>query len=175
MEGVGTNFISKLPSGIDISPDGVYALIIDENKIYKLILSTSKITTIAGQTDAGNGDGIGTNSEFYHANSINISPDGTYALITDSLSNIIHKLDISTTEVTTIAGQKIPSTIQHSDGIGTNSIFNYPCGINISPNSKFALITDTSNYQIRYINLAEIRALQSSFLSNPNVTSEKKR
>ena len=151
--GFGTNAQFNLPCGIDISPDGEYALIADSsnNQVRSLLISTALVSVFAGSPigTSDHGDGVGNLATFNNPVGISISPDGKYALVADANNNLIRKIITSTKEVSTFAGSY--SSSGYGNGIGTFATFNYPLGVTISPFGKSALISDNSNYQIRKI------------------------
>jgi hypothetical protein len=150
--GIGTNSKFYFPSGVSISPDNSYALVADtaNNLIRHIDLSSVFVSTFAGVVSPGYADGVGTNSAFDTPNGVAISPDGLYALVSDAC--VIRHIDLSTVTVTTLAGSQAGLI----DGIGTNSNFYYPKGIAISADGSFALVADTFNYAIRYIDLSTV-------------------
>jgi DNA-binding beta-propeller fold protein YncE len=136
--GIGTNALFARPVAVSISPDGEYLLVVDyENpSIRKIILSTASVTT------------IGMNSLLNSPRGVSISPDGVYALVTDYGNHVIRKIIFTTLDVITFAG--LEGFLGSTDGIGTNSQFNNPYGIAISPDGMYALVTELGN-QIRQI------------------------
>jgi DNA-binding beta-propeller fold protein YncE len=103
----------------------------------------------------------GTAESFGFPTGISISPDGSFALVAATYEYLIHRIEISTREMTTLAGN--PSYFDMNnyganygfvDGVGTNAVFCYPFGVNISPTGLFALVADTGNHAIRYIDLS---------------------
>jgi hypothetical protein len=101
--GVGTNSRFIYPRDIAISPDGVYALIVDrdDHQIRKMVISTANLTTVSGMARTiGSGNGIGTNSRLNSPVGVSISPDGIFALVTDRDNRILRKIILSTTKLT---------------------------------------------------------------------------
>jgi DNA-binding beta-propeller fold protein YncE len=95
--GIGTVSKFKFPYGLDISPDGVYALLCDrDNQLIRMIvMSTASVTTLAGVLEtSGSTDGSGSDSKFGSPFELAISPDGSYALVADTLNHLIRKIDI---------------------------------------------------------------------------------
>ena len=150
--GVGTNSRFNLPHGVSISPDGVYALVIDSNnhQIRHIIISTAHVTTLAGLAgSSGSTNGIGTNARFRNPGRVMISPDGVYALAADSIHHLIRQIVISTASVRTLAG--VTGSAGSANGIGTNSRFNGPTGVSISPCGRYALVANGINHMIRQV------------------------
>ena len=140
------------PSGVSISPDGLYALVTNANNhlISHIVISTASVTTLAGvASSSGSTDGIGTMARFNSPIGISISPDGVYALVSDMNNQLIRHIIISTASVTTLAG--FAGSVGSANGIGTNARFNNAHGISFSPDGVFALVAGHNDQQIRQI------------------------
>jgi hypothetical protein len=92
-------------------------------------------------------DGVGTNAAL-QPTSLALSPDGTYALISES-SQDIRKLIISTGSISSFAG--VPGYSGNTDGIGTEAKFQDPNEVAISSDGTYAMVVDTGNSVIRKI------------------------
>jgi hypothetical protein len=152
--GIGTSAQFYRPSGISQSSDGSFALVADtfNNQIRKIVMSTSAVSLLAGKRSSGYSNGIGTYAEFYSPSAVYLSSDDTYALVTDRENNQIRKIVMSTSAVSLFAGATTPNFHRRtSNGIGTNAQFSGPWGISLSSDDSFALVADSSNYQIRKI------------------------
>jgi sugar lactone lactonase YvrE len=106
------------------------------------------ITTLAGPRYGL--DGTGQAASFSQPNGIALSPDARFALVADSYSHTLRRIDMSTRLVTTIAG--LAGARGSADGVGAVARFNAPYAIRISPDSSFALVIDAKG--LRRINLA---------------------
>ena len=84
-DGIGSSVKFNRPSGIDIHPDGGYALVTDSGnkKVRKIVLSTGVVTTVAGSGSSGSTNGVGATAKFKKPFAIEFSPDGKFALIAD--------------------------------------------------------------------------------------------
>jgi DNA-binding beta-propeller fold protein YncE len=151
-DGVGTLAKFSAPRGVTFSPDGSYILIADQGnyRIRRLDMTTSAVTTLVGSTQ-GFADGTGTNAKFNGFLQLAFDPSGSYALICDWVNNRIRRLEIATSQVTTLAGS---GESGFQDGVGASSIFNWPTGVSIDPTGTYALITDYENQRIRRIVIA---------------------
>jgi DNA-binding beta-propeller fold protein YncE len=154
-DGVGTLAKFSSPRGIAISPDGTFALIADRfnYRIRRLDMLTKNVTTVAGSTQNFT-DGVGTNANFKGMLHVDIDPTGSYALICDNNDSRIRRLDIASSQVTTLAGSGKGVS---QDGVGTNAIFQTPIGVSIDPTGTYALVTDfapTGGNRIRRIAIA---------------------
>ena len=163
--GFGTNAKFYYPDGVDISPDGNYALIADtsNDQIRKLILSTNEVSTLTGRRMYGSTNGIGSNALFYVPVGVSISPLGDYALITDLGNHQIRKLILSTVEVSLLAGGVSSGS---TNGVGTNVFFNWPTGLSISPDGSYALVADSDNNQISEIAIPIPDSTVSTFVGS---------
>jgi hypothetical protein len=105
VDGVGTDADFVYLVGIDISSDGLFAVVVCDSSIRRIVISTVLVTTLAGRATAGSTDGVGTNVEFSCPMDGAISNvDGSFVLITDMDNYLIRKVVVSTKVVTRVAG-----------------------------------------------------------------------
>ncbi len=105
------------------------------NRIRKIDLTTpNAVTTVAGTTSAGFDDGVGTAAKL--GDPSGIWSDGSFLYVVDEDFDRIRKIDISTAEVTTLAG-----------GVW----FNFPQAISGDSNNLY--VSDTDNHVIKKISL----------------------
>jgi DNA-binding beta-propeller fold protein YncE len=138
--------------GIDISPDGSFALVADSfnHKLRHITIASGRTYSLVGSGKVGNYDGAGIKATLSRPSDISISPDGNFALFTDLFNHRVRRVDLASSQVSTICG-----SIQGSaDGIGSIALFNRPFGVAMAPTGEFALISDQKNNKVRYINLA---------------------
>jgi DNA-binding beta-propeller fold protein YncE len=150
--GVGTIAKFNNPFGVSISSDGLFALVTDlgNQLIRHIVISTANVTTLAGVAGStGANDGMGTIATFHAPCGITISPDCSFALVSDANKHLIRYITLSTAVVTTLAG--VAANFGSTNGVGTNAMFNSPIGISISPDNLFTLVADSSNNLIRHI------------------------
>ena len=107
------------------------------------MIDNGTVTTIAGQSDNGSADGIGTAASFW--NPYQITTDGTNLYVADRDNHRIRKVVISSGVVTTLAGSSSGST----DATGTSASFNAPIGITTDGNDLY--VVDQNNHRIRKI------------------------
>jgi len=136
------------PEGI--ATDGTYLYIADSgnNAIRKLAIATGAVSTLAGNPtlQPGSSDGTGTNALFN--NPLGICFDGTNTLyVADSGNSTIRRITISTTAVTTIAGQA--SAQGSTDATGTAATFTWPEGIVFDGANGCLYVVDTGNCTLR--------------------------
>ncbi len=115
-------------------------------KIRKIVISTSQVTTFAGDSTGGSDiDGIGIAARFDAP--YGIATDGTNLYVSDIGGNhSIRKIVINTGVVTTLAGGLTSGT---TDGIGTTAKFNEPR--HLTTDGKYLYIADRINNSIRRI------------------------
>jgi DNA-binding beta-propeller fold protein YncE len=169
--GMGTTSKFNCPYGVSISPDGLFALVGEWSNflIRHIILSTASVSTLAGVAgSAGATNGMGTNSQFSYPVGVSISPDGLFALVADRSNHLIRQIILSTASVSTLTG--VAGSAGATNGIGTNSKFNRPYGVSISPDGLFALVADRSNNLIRQIILSTTSPSSLPSVS-PTITS----
>src|SRR5262249_20325519 len=122
--------------------------------IRKIDVNNGMVSTLAGAYNAysysDNSNGL--LAEFNQPMGIAISPDDSFLYITDSENQLIRKVNISTTEVTTVAG--IAGSSGANDGAANSATFRSPKGICISSNGQILYIADAGNHKIRKLDLA---------------------
>ena len=128
---------------------------------HRQLTSSLAVTTLAGNGATGANDGIGTSATFNMPHNLCFSTDESFVLIAEFNNNRIRKYDMSTSEVTTVAG----SSQGYENNIGTLAKFYRPVDVKIHKASGiFALITDWSNNRIRQLTLAT--GAVSTFVGN---------
>jgi hypothetical protein len=85
---------------------------------------------------------------------VSLSPNGLFALVTDLSSHLIRLIDISTSDVTTLAGTRLIATA--IDGMGTNAKFSSPYRVSIASNGTFAWVSDYGNHIVRRLSLEQL-------------------
>jgi DNA-binding beta-propeller fold protein YncE len=152
IDGVGSNALFYQPSGVEIEPSGVYALVADRANlcVRRIELSTATVTTLVGDySTSGSLNGIGTNAQFSKFYGVTISSTALFALVADTANHLIRHVVLSTFLVTTLAGRPLSSG--SLNGLETNAQFSSPFGVTISPDNDYALVADHDNQLIRRI------------------------
>lgn len=138
------------PSGVAISPNLKFALIVDKtnHNLKKMIRSTNELSLIAGSSSntPGSANGFGAKSSFNTPTDVAISLDNSYALVADYGNHQIRKLDLLTTYVSVFAGGSGPGNV---NAIGALASFNHPSAVTFDPKGIYVLIADSGNNQIR--------------------------
>jgi hypothetical protein len=130
--------------------DGVNLYVADNgnNRIRKIVIATGVVTTLAGSGASAWADGYGTAAAF--RGPAGIWGDGTSLYVSDSFNNVIRKINLATTEVTTPAGA--PGVFGSFDGTGSAARFYNPAEIWGDRSTLF--VADTSNHSIRKVVIA---------------------
>jgi DNA-binding beta-propeller fold protein YncE len=109
----------------------------------------------------GGFNGVGAQAQFNLPGAIDISSDGTFAVVADTELHVIRILNMSTGETRLIAGSgtegyegwdkrspDYPYTVQNEgfSGIyGSSAKFKRPSGVALTPDDNFAVVADTGD------------------------------
>ena len=139
------------PTGVAVSPDGVWVYVADSNnhRIRKVQASDGEVSTLAGsgRTGLGNGgfvDGGAGSAQFKNPSGVAVSPDGLWVYVADTNNHRIRKVRASDGEVSTLAGDG-------TFGLGDvdSAKFNSPHGVAVSPDGLWIYVADIVNQLIR--------------------------
>lgn len=143
---VGASAAIRSPYGI--TTDGTSLYVADgSNRIRKIDIATSAVTTLAGSGAYSSTDGTGTAASFYKPHGIAISPDKSTLYVTDSGTNVIRKIVIATSAVTTLMGPGFTYTTT------IPGLFKNPNGLGVSADGTKLFVADTSGNRILQVNL----------------------
>ncbi len=143
-DGNGTSATFFAPEAITTDGKNLYVADSANDLIRKIVISTGEVTTLAGTGAAGFLDATGTNAQFNDPTGL--TTDGTNVFVSDTGNHLIRKINISTAEVTTLAGTGSSGS---SDGTGTAASFSEPAGITSDGTNLY--LADRSNHRIRKI------------------------
>jgi sugar lactone lactonase YvrE len=143
-DATGTSARFYRPRGITTDGTNLYVADMYNHRIRKIVIDSGTVTTIAGQSDNGSADGIGTAASFW--NPYQITTDGTNLYVVDGWNNTIRKIVISTGVVTTLAGT---GSAGSANGTGTSASFRAPRAITTDGNNLY--VADGTNHRIRKI------------------------
>ena len=131
-----------------ITTDGTHLYVAGgKPRIHKINLQTMTATRFAGSdTTAGTADGQGSNARFQDLR--RMTSDGTNIYV--AARHAIRKINVSTAQVTTIAGSI--NTSGSADGIGTSASFKSPYDLHIE--GSYLYVSDRSNNKVRRIDLS---------------------
>ena len=150
IEGVKDTAKFDIPVDLVISPDGNYLYVTDtgNNRIRKVRISDGQTWFIAGSGQAGFADGVGVNAKFNHPHGIDIDTSGEYLFVADRDNHRIRRVEISTGQVVTIAGD---GRNGYLDGLTNRAVFSYPVYVKYYANQVF--VTESGSHRIRVIEL----------------------
>jgi sugar lactone lactonase YvrE len=150
------------PRNLILTPDGKHLWFTDTGNfaIRQVELATGTVVTVFGKLGvAGNADGIGTDAQFGKSGFGNPwgggmvldqnNPDRPMMYVADSANQIIRAVDLTSKQVTTIAGT--PGLAGALDGAGRAATFNKPAGLMLQGTKLF--ITEANNIDIRALDL----------------------
>jgi len=156
VEGTGDAATFHSPSGITYYDGNLYVTDTFNNKIRKIVVSTTEVTTIAGQSGVVSSaafiDGTGVNARFNQPQGI--TNDGTYLYVADTVNHSIRRIVITTGVTDTIAGTGAAGLV---DGNGTVAQFSSPIGI--TTDGTYLYVADSVNHNIRKITPGTTAAL----------------
>lgn len=155
------------PAGIAIDASGnLYVADTYNNRIRK-ISTTGFVTTIAGNSQPGRFDAVGTNANFNKPYNLTVDKSGNI-YVADTQNEDIRKIDVNNS-VTTIAGN---DTAGNRDGYiyvrGTTlpvAEFNEPIGLALAAGGNL-MICDVSNNEIRQLTPASAGNYTSTYGGN---------
>ena len=133
----------------DLWSDGTYLYVADKNnnRIRQIEISTGDVTTLAGDGAFGFLDANGTSARF-------ASPEGLFGVgntlyVGDSEGNRIRKIDLTTDDVTTLAGSGVAGTL---DGVGTSAELDDPSGL--WSDGTYVYSPDEDSHRIRKVEIS---------------------
>jgi sugar lactone lactonase YvrE len=142
----GTSATIRSPYGI--TTDGTSLYVSDgSNRLRKIDIATSAVTTLAGSGAFSSTDGTGALASFYRPHGITISPDKSTLYVADSGTNVIRKVVISSGVVSTFMGPGFTFTTTFPGQ------FHNPNGLSISADGSKLFVVDTSKNRILQIDL----------------------
>ncbi len=149
-DGKGDAAHFNLPTQIAADPNGSRLFVTDSNNsLIRLIqVPDMMVKTIAGQAQVeGKDNGPGAKSSFNRPRGI--ATDGKFVYISDTGNNLIRKIDLSNTTVSTLAGTGEEGD---KDGGPTEAQFNNPGAMATDGTSVYVL--DADNHAVRKIDVA---------------------
>ena len=138
--------------------DGVGTLFVADasnHTIRRIEVSTGQVTTLAGMAGAsGSADGIGAAARFYYPSGLAYNGAGTL-FVADASNHTIRRIEVSTGQVTTLAGMAGASG--STDGTGAAARFYGPGGLAYDGVGTL-FVADASNHTIRRIEVSTARS-----------------
>jgi DNA-binding beta-propeller fold protein YncE len=139
-DGLGSAARLNSPSGLSISADGSFALLVEEGstKLKRIDIANGQVSTLINTLPG--------------AYSVALSPDASFALIATGRHQTIERVELPSGAISLVAGEAGQSG--SANGVSDYAQFNMPTSVAISPDSSFALVADSNNHTIRRIDLA---------------------
>ena len=162
-DGIGTAARFRVPIGITSDGTNLYVTDTQNGTIRKIEIATAEVSTFAGTAEtSGSVDGIGPAARFNVPESI--TTDGDYLYVADTDNSTIRQVDLTTAEVTTLAGDALSHGFVDDTGIYAR--FNKPAGIACDGTNLY--VTDRSNHMVRkiVISTAEVTTVAGSATVN---------
>ena len=165
--GTTATFIDLWGIVIDLFNGKLYVCDRGDQTIKMIDISTSIVTTIAGQSGVpANTNGIGTNARFNNPKYLVVDSVNGYLYITCELGNTIRRLALSNNAVTTIAGNGVYG---YANGVSVAGVeFAAPQGIALDPVNQILYVGDGGNNVIRAIALSYDAVTTCAGLPNVN-------
>lgn len=156
LDGIGTSAAVKNPAGLSISQDGTVLYLADNgnNMIRKIEISNYNTMVIAGSGSAAYSDNAnGLLASFYAPQGVAVDPLTDVLYVTDTYNHRIRKVDLMTSQVSTIAGDGSvpPASVFANNMNGLLAKFFYPTNCIVSPNGESIYVTDQGNYKVREV------------------------
>lgn len=150
--GSGANARFNSPAGIAVDPSGTVYVADTLNHTIRKITVAGAVTTVAGLAGtSGSADGTGTaTARFFGPQGIVFYSDGVNSslYVADTNNHAIRKVNLATTDVTTVAGQ--PGQPGSLDGTGSAARFNAPSDVAVDRNGNL-YVADTENNTVRAV------------------------
>ena len=147
--------LSVFTYGIKIGRTGdIYYADVSNNRVQKLTVSTSIITTIVGTGVSGyNADGIRATTAWL-SRPYDVALDGSgNVYVADTENNRIRKVTVITGIITTIAGAGGTGEYSGDDGAATSARLNDPSGIALDGSGN-VYTADYSNHRVRRVTVS---------------------
>ncbi len=130
----------------------------DRSSIRYYTGDTDTVTLIAGAETFDFADGIGRDARFNSVHDLVAAPGDDHALyITDSSNNRVRMIDLSTREVTTIAGS---GEADSDDGVGRTASIDFPRRATFDRSLQFMFITTKDRIRRLEVNTRQITTCQ---------------
>ena len=141
--------------GFDLDSKGnIYFSDYDYNVVRFINISESKVYTVAGTGASGYLDGPASSALFNGPNGVLISPLNGNLYIPDFSNNVIRQVNLTSMNVSTLAGNFSGGNGGYLDGPAQEALFNQPNALVVDPTLGTIYITDAGNDVIRKINVS---------------------
>jgi uncharacterized membrane protein YedE/YeeE len=136
VDGQGQRNVSfYYPTGITMDARARFAILADNHVIRRVTIAAQPIVTVvAGQVYGGYADGFGTDAIFYWPYGVAMDASGTVVIVADYWNSRIRRINVSSTEVVTLAGST------YADGVGSILKFYKPWSVAVDAEASVAFI-----------------------------------
>jgi sugar lactone lactonase YvrE len=145
-DGMGGAARFSQPGALAVDSNGALYVADGGNNSIRRVTPGGMVATLAGWTNAGYADGLGTNALLNGPAGITVDGMGN-VFFADTGNNTIRKIATNGV-VSTLAG--LAGTAGHADGVGTNAQFNGPAGVAVDAAGN-VFVADTYNYTVRRV------------------------
>jgi len=141
------------PQGVSVTPNGSTAVVADSgnHKIRLVNISTGEVRTLAGSGAEGSRDGAAGSASFRNPSDVEVTPDGSKAVVADGDNNKIRLVDMATGVVSTLAGSGAQG---YRDGAAGSAMFDSPDFVTVTTDGSQAVVSDRFNDKIRLVDMA---------------------
>ncbi|GAB5371134.1 hypothetical protein AAMO2058_001553500, partial [Amorphochlora amoebiformis] len=122
--------------------------VVDELTVREITLSSGQVTRVAGTSSSATQDGIGTIARFKKL--VGVASTGDYLYAADAGSCVVRRIQISTKNVVTFAGD-LYECWESTSAVGTNAFFYEPWGVSFGPNGDNSVLYVASKSAISKI------------------------
>jgi uncharacterized repeat protein (TIGR03803 family) len=149
----GTNNSARFnhPEAVALDASGdVFVADWGNHTIRELVRSAASswnVSTIAGSTNYGSADGIGTAAQFYYPSGLALDGAGNI-YVADTFNDTIREMSLAAGKWTVVTIAGAAGVVGSGDGIGTSSRFYNPCGVAVDTFNNI-FVADTGNQTIR--------------------------
>jgi len=145
--GDGTGAAARFngPKGVAVTSTGDIVVADPGNNRIRLVTPGGVVSTLAGQTTAGFGDGTGAAASFSSPRWVAVIPSSGVIVVADTNNHCI-RLVTPGGVVSTLAG----GTAGFSNGTGAAARFSFPNGVAVLPDGNI-VVADYNNFRIRLV------------------------
>jgi len=148
-DGAGRDARFGPPGDIVVDSNGVIYVADTFNSAIRRVTPEGDVSTVAGGRE-GFADGVGTDTRFHLPSGLALDGDDTL-YVADAFNAVIRRIDLSTSEVTTVAGR--PDERGYVDGPLDGALFGAPFDVEVDATSGQLWVADAENDAIRIVNL----------------------